>query len=231
MPGAPVARRMLYGRRQGPKLRPAARDLVGDLLPQVAFTLVPDQPLDPWPLFASRPRALWLEIGFGGGEHLAAQAASRPDVGFLGVEPFINGIAKLLRAIAGGPLANVRILQDDARLLLKALPAACLERVDILFPDPWPKLRHHKRRIVNSQTLTELTRVIRPDGELRLATDDRDYARSMLAAALAEPHLVWTAARARDWCEPPADWAPTRYEAKARAAGRRPVFLAMRRSA
>lgn len=216
---------MLHGRRQGPKLRQGAKDLLSELMPRVGFAVVPGMPLDPLALFGGRSRALWLEIGFGGGEHLAAQAAAHPEVGFLGVEPFINGVAKLLRAVEAGPLANVRILKDDARLLLDALPEASLERAYVLFPDPWPKLRHHKRRIVNGRTLGDLARVIRPGGELRLATDDADYARWMLAAALALPRFLWTAKCARDWREPPADWTPTRYEAKARASGRQPVFL------
>ena len=231
-PAAPATppRRTLYGRRQGPKLRAAAVTLLDSVLPDVAFTVTPGTPLDPRALFADPPRALRLEIGFGGGEHLAAQAATHPEIGFLGVEPFLNGVAKLLRAVQTERLANVRVLRDDARLLLDVLPTACLDRADILFPDPWPKLRHHKRRIVNARTLAELARVIRPGGTLRLATDDADYARWMLAAVLAEPRFAWTAERASDWREPPADWAPTRYEAKARLAGRRPVFLALRRA-
>jgi tRNA (guanine-N7-)-methyltransferase len=199
-------------------------------LPRVGFELNSCQPIDPLALFDWTPRALWLEIGFGGGEHLAAQAARQPDIGFLGVEPFVNGVAKLLGAIEAEQLANVRVLKDDARLLLDALPSGCLERAFILFPDPWPKLRHHKRRIVNRKTLAELARLVRPGGELRLATDDADYARWMLAAILAEPRFLWTAERAHDWREPPADWVSTRYEDKARRNGRRPVFLTMLRT-
>ena len=222
-------RRRLYGRRQGPKLRPLAVSLLADLLPGVEFAVTPGTPLDPRALFPDPPGEMRLEIGFGGGEHLAAQAASHPGIGFLGVEPFVNGVAKLLREVQARGLGNVRVLRDDARLLLGVLPTASLDRVDVLFPDPWPKLRHHKRRIVNGATLADLARVIRPGGELRLATDDPDYARWMLAAVLAEPRLAWTARRADDWREPPADWVPTRYEAKARRAGRRPVFLRLRR--
>ena len=222
-------RRHLYGRRQGPKLRPVALSLIEDVLPGVEFAVTPGTPLDPGSLFPDPPQELRLEIGFGGGEHLAAQAAAHPGIGFLGVEPFVNGVAKLLREVRAGGLGNVRVLRDDARLLLGVLPTASLDRVDVLFPDPWPKLRHHKRRIVNGATLAELARVIRPGGALRLATDDPDYARWMLAAVLAEPRFVWTAHRPDDWREPPADWVPTRYEAKARQAGRRPVFLGLRR--
>jgi tRNA (guanine-N7-)-methyltransferase len=231
-PAAPAnapPRRALYGRRQGPKLRPAAAALLGEVLLGVEFTIELGTPFDPRALFSRPPQAIRLEIGFGGGEHLAAQAAAHPAIGFLGVEPFLNGVAKLLRAVRTEDLGNVRVLRDDARLLLQVLPAASLDRVDILFPDPWPKLRHRKRRIVNGRTITELARIIRPGGELRLATDDADYARWMLAAILTEPRFAWAAERACDWREPPSDWAPTRYEAKARLAGRRPVFLGLRR--
>jgi tRNA (guanine-N7-)-methyltransferase len=225
-------RRQIHGRRQGPRLRPGLRRLVEERLPAVGVSVDPaGAALDPLALFVDRPRAVWLEIGFGGGEHLAAQATAHPDVGFLGVEPFLNGVAKLLRAVDDQGLRNVRVLMDDARLLLKALPDAAIERAFVLFPDPWPKLRHHKRRIVNPETVADLARVIRPGGELRLATDDPDYVRWMLAALVAEPRFAWTAERAADWREPPADWVPTRYEAKARAAGRQPVFLNFRRLA
>lgn len=226
--GAPP-RRALYGRRQGPKLRPGRRRLLEERLPALAFAVEGGAPLDPFRLFDPRPRAVWLEIGFGGGEHLAEQAARHPEVGFLGVEPFRDGVARLVGAVEARDLRNVRILVDDARLLLAALPEACLERVFVLFPDPWPKTRHHKRRIVNRETAAQLARAIRPGGELRLATDDPGYARWMLEALLAEPRFAWTAERAADWRDPPPDWVPTRYEAKARAAGRRPVFLSFRR--
>ena len=224
-------RRVLYGRRQGPKLRPGAKELLERLLPRVSFAVVAGQPLDPRSLFPTPPKEVWLEIGFGGGEHLAAQAAAHPDIGLLGVEPFINGVAKLLRLLEQQGLDNVRVLMDDARLLLAALPDASLARAFVLFPDPWPKLRHHKRRIVNTATMGKFARVLAPDAELRLATDDPDYARWMLAAGLAEKRLVWTAERAADWREPPPGWVTTRYEAKARNAGRRPVFLTFRRRA
>jgi tRNA (guanine-N7-)-methyltransferase len=229
--GAPQARRLIYGRRQGPKLRPARRRLLEERLPVVGFTLEPGRPLDPAALFPGRPEAVWLEIGFGGGEHLAAQAEAHPVVGFLGVEPFLNGVARLLDAVETRPLQNVRVLVDDARLLLAALPDATIERAFVLFPDPWPKARHKKRRIVNPRTVADLARVIRPGGELRLATDDPDYARWMLAAVQGEKRFAWLAERAADWRGRPADSPPTRYEEKALAAGRLPVFLHFRREA
>ncbi len=229
MVSAEPGRRVLYGRRQGPKLRPGSRRLLEVQLPELEVAVAPG--LDPRALFVPAPAAVWLEIGFGGGEHLAALAARHPGTGFLGVEPFINGVAKLLRAVETQRLGNVRVLRDDARLLLKALPDASIERAFVLFPDPWPKLRHHKRRIVNAETVADLARVIRPGGELRLATDDPGYARWMLAVLLAEPRFAWLAERADDWRQRPDDWPGTRYEAKALAAGRRPAYLRFRREA
>lgn len=196
------------------------------------IAVAPGAVIDPRSLFASPPSEVWLEIGFGGGEHLATQAARHRDVGIIGVEPFVNGVAKLMRAIEREALVNVRVLMDDARLLLQVVATGSVDRAFVLFPDPWPKVRHHKRRIVNRETLADIARVLRPGGHLRLATDHADYARWMLAAALAEPRFAWTAESSRDWVEPPVDWVPTRYEAKARAAGRNPVFLDfMRQSA
>ena len=184
--------------------------------------------MDPAALFGDR-RPVWLEIGFGDGAHLAAQAAAHPEIGFIGVEPFVNGVAALLARIDREGLANIRIFTDDARLLLGALPDASVARLFVLFPDPWPKRRHHKRRLVNRATVAEFARILAPGGELRLATDDAGYARWMLEALLAEPRLDWLAERAADWRERPADQPPTRYEAKALAAGRRPVHLRFRR--
>jgi tRNA (guanine-N7-)-methyltransferase len=221
-------RRQIWGRRQGPKLRPGRQALLETLLPKLSLGLPAEGRLDPASLFPDA-RTVWLEIGFGGGEHLAAQAGAHPEVGLIGVEPFITGVAKLLNLIEEGGLANVRILVDDARLLLSALPDACIARTFILFPDPWPKLRHHKRRIVSPGTVAELARVMQPGAELRLATDDADYARWMLEAVLAEPRFAWLAERAADWRERPSDWPATRYEEKARAAGRAPVFLRFER--
>lgn len=218
-----AAPRVLYGRRQGPKLRPGARLLLQERLPELEVQVTPG--LDPRALFEPVPGAIWLEIGFGGGEHLAARAAEHPHVGFLGVEPFVNGVAKLLRTVDDQALLNVRVLRDDARLLLKALPTASVERAFVLYPDPWPKVRHHKRRIVNADTAADLARVVQPGGELLLATDVPDYARWMLAVMLAQPGFAWLAECAADWREPPDGWPGTRYENKAVAAGRRPTYL------
>jgi tRNA (guanine-N7-)-methyltransferase len=199
------------------------------LLPRLAVALPETGPLDPASLFAVPPDRVWLEIGFGGGEHLAAQAAAHPRTGFIGAEVFENGVAKLLAQLAERDLANVRLYPDDARLLVAALAAASLERVFILFPDPWPKQRHHKRRIVSAAMLDELARTMRDGAELRLATDDPDYLAWMLERATAHPAFEWLARGPGDWRERPPDWPPTRYEEKARAAGRQPAFLRFRR--
>lgn len=229
--GPPGARRLLYGRRGGPRLRPGRKRLLEELLPRLRIELPEAGRLEPRGLFPRPVAALRLEIGFGGGEHLEAEAAAHPETGFLGVEPFVAGVARLLSGIRARGLDNVRILVDDARLLLRALPDGSLARVDVLFPDPWPKARHHKRRIVAPATLAEIARVLEPGGELRLATDDPGYARWMLEAVLGERRLEWLAERAADWRTPWPDRPVTRYEAKALAAGRRPVYLRCRRLA
>lgn len=195
------------------------------MLPQLAIALPEQGLLDPAALFPQPPPPVWLEIGFGGGEHLAAQAEAGPDIGFIGCEVYENGVARLLGEIAGRGLGNVRILADDARLLLDCLKPASIGRIFILFPDPWPKQRHRKRRLVAPATLDRLAAIMRPGAELRLATDDPDYLVSMLELLTDHPDFVWLARRPADWRERPPDWPPTRYEEKARAAGRPSVFL------
>ena len=222
--------RVLYGRRRGRRLRPGQRSLKETLLPALAIALPPEGArLDPVRLFPDEMDELWLEVGFGGGEHLAAQAAAHPGIGLLGCEVFENGVVKLLGEIERQELRNVRILVDDARLLIRALPDRSLGRVFVLFPDPWPKARHNKRRFVSTGTLTELARVMKNGAELRLATDDVDYLRWMLERAPVHPDFEWLARRPEDWRSRPADWPPTRYEQKAIAAGRAPFFLRLRR--
>jgi tRNA (guanine-N7-)-methyltransferase len=222
--------RQIYGRRRGHGLRPGRQRLLAERLPQLQVSLPETGQLDPRQLFQGLER-LWLEIGFGGGEHLAAQAAAHPEVGLIGCEPYLAGVARLLAVAQREGLGNLRVVVDDARLLLRALPDACLERIFVLFPDPWPKTRHHKRRIVNPLTATEFGRLLTPGGELRLATDDSGYARAMLQALIGRPELVWQAERPADWRQRPADWPATRYEQKALAAGRSPVYLRYRRRA
>jgi tRNA (guanine-N7-)-methyltransferase len=225
----PERRRVLYGRRRGRPLHRGQQALVDTLLPRLAVTLPAAGVLDPSALFDPRPEEVWLEIGFGSGEHLAVQAAAHPAIGLIGCEVFENGIAKLLAEVQRRAVANVRILTDDARLLIAALPPASIGRVFILFPDPWPKQRHHKRRIVAAETLDALAAIMTDGAELRLATDDLNYLAWILARVPVHPAFAWLAEGPSDWRVRPTDWPATRYEAKAIAAGRRPYFLRLRR--
>ena len=217
--------RRVYGRRRGRPLRQGRRRIAESLLPQLAITLPEHDTLDPQALFSATPAAIWLEIGFGGGEHLYEQAERQPEIGFIGVEVFESGIARLVGEVARRGLGNVRIFADDARLLLDRLKPGSIGRVFILFPDPWPKRRHHKRRLVARATLDRLAAIMQPGAELRLATDDPGYLVWMLEHVTAHPAFTWLARSAADWRERPADWPATRYEEKARAVGRRPAFL------
>jgi len=227
--GTGARRSLLHGRRRGRKLRPGQQRLLDGLLPRLRFELPPGRTFDPSCLFDRPVAAVWLEIGFGGGEHLAELAARLPDHGFVGCEVFENGVVKLLAEVDRLRLGNLRLLIDDARPLIGALAEASLGRVFILFPDPWPKLRHHKRRLVSRATLDALARAMADSAELRLATDDVDYLRWMLERLTAHDAFEWLARRSQDWRERPPDWPPTRYEQKALAAGRRPTFLRFRR--
>jgi tRNA (guanine-N7-)-methyltransferase len=210
-------------------MRPGRRRLAEGLLPRIAITLpdpLPDHRLlDPQTLFPTPSPAVWLEIGFGAGEHLAAQAGQHPAIGFIGCEVFENGIARLVSDIARHGLDNIRIFADDARGLLDCLSPSSIGRVFVLFPDPWPKQRHHKRRLIARVTLDRLGIVMQPGAELRLATDDPGYLVWILEVLTSHPDFVWTARTAADWRERPSDWPATRYEEKARAAGRTPAFL------
>jgi len=178
-------------------------------------------------LFGSSVREVWVEIGFGGGEHLVAQAMAHPAVGFIGCEPFQDGVLKVLNKLEQGGVGNVRLHPDDARPLLRWLPAASVGGVFVLFPDPWPKKRHAKRRLVNEHLIRDLGRCIRAGGELRLATDDADYAEAM-DNAVRSFGANWTATLAVNDDDRPADWPATRYESKARAAGRKCRYMAFR---
>jgi tRNA (guanine-N7-)-methyltransferase len=224
-----MQRPMLYGRRKGHRLRPGQARLMQELLPHLRVALAGDEEIDPATLFGHRPRAVWLEIGFGGGEHLAAQAAASPDVGMIGCEPFENGIAQLLARIEAHGLDNIRIHDGDARLILDRLAAGSIARVFLLFPDPWPKRRHHKRRFVSAENLDRLARLVPAGGILRIASDIADYVRWTLYHVHAHGAFEWTAQGPGDWRHRPADWPATRYEAKALEAGRIPAYLEFRR--
>ncbi len=197
----------------------------------MAIALPAAPPLDPASLFGAAQRRYWLEIGFGAGEHLAWQAAHHPDVGLIGCEPFVNGVAAALTRIEAGGLANIRLWPEPAAALLDALADRALARVFVLFPDPWPKARHHKRRFIQRANLDRLARLLADGAELRIATDDADYRRWILAELVGHGGFEWLARRPVDWRERPADWPATRYEAKTRAAGRDPVYLRFARRA
>jgi len=225
----PPRGRLLYGRRRGRTLRLGQKNLISGLLPRLAVDIPASGHIDPGTLFRPTRQATWLEIGFGGGEHLAIQAEVHPEIGFIGCEVFENGIVKLLAQIERRHLANIRICADDARLLIAALQSVSIDGVFILFPDPWPKRRHHKRRIVSREVVDRLAEVMTDNAELRLATDDYDYLCWMLERVTVHRAFEWQARRPGDWRQRTEDWPPTRYEEKARAAGRSPVFLRLRR--
>jgi tRNA (guanine-N7-)-methyltransferase len=221
---APRKQKLLYGRRKGPKLSAYQAGLLERLLPRIALT--PQSGIDPKAWFSpGAVREIWLEIGFGAGEHLAAQAAANTEIGLIGVEPYIAGMAKLLVRLAAQQLHNVRVYQSDARDIVDALPDASLDRVFVLFPDPWPKKRHHKRRFISVETLDRLARVMRPGAELRFATDDPGYLVWALERLTAHSCFRWRAEGPADWRTRPADWPETRYEAKAKQADRVCTYL------
>lgn len=225
-------KRELHGRRKVRKLRPGQQRALQQLLPRLRVPLPEEEggTVDPKRLFDPLPSAVWVEIGFGGGEHLLWQAEHRPDVGMIGAEIFQDGIAKLLRRVEDQKLErNVRLHHGDGRTLLDRLPDASIEKIFVLFPDPWPKTKHHKRRIVQQEQLDQIARVLVDDGELRLATDDPSYQRWMLIEMQRHPAFCWTARRPAGWRERGDDWPATRYELKAVGQGRQPVFLRYRR--
>ncbi len=214
-----------YGRRRGRRLKPNQTALIEKHLDALSVTT----PLDLAAAFGQVPERLRLEIGFGGGEHLAHQAANNPDVSFLGAEPFMNGVATMLRHCEQKGLRNVRLYRGDARELFSGIPDGALEAIYVLHPDPWPKARHNKRRLIQKPFLDQAWRMLKPGGELRLATDDPDYLIWMLQRVLIHPGFEWTARSADDWRLIPADAIETRYGIKSRLEGRPATFLKLRR--
>jgi tRNA (guanine-N7-)-methyltransferase len=221
----------LYGRRKGRPLRKRKAGLIEDALPRLTFPLPTEgAPFDPHAIFPHAVDDVWLEVGFGSGHHLAWQAAQHRNVGVIGCEPFVNGVAALLAMVDEQDLYDtVRVHPDDARPLLDALPDASIGRAFVLFADPWPKKRHWDRRFIGPENLPRLARVLKDDAELRLASDDMSLVRWMLEHTLKHQDFVWTARGPQDWRERPADWPATRYEEKALIAGRKPVFMTFKR--
>ncbi len=235
-----------FGRRKGKRISDSREKLFDSLLPKLLIT-VPEkgEKIDFEKLFPFTPDEYRLEIGFGGGEHLAAQSLKNKNIGFIGAEVFINGVAGLVAHLAGahensnravkGELApersdNVRIFNDDVRLLFSSFPDGKLSFIYVLFPDPWPKKRHAYRRFIGPENIPHLARLLKQGGILQVASDDMNYIRWSLEHLCQSPYFTWTAKSADDWRKQPADWCPTRYEQKALDAGRKPVYLRFKRT-
>ncbi|GLK83350.1 tRNA (guanine(46)-N(7))-methyltransferase TrmB [Ancylobacter defluvii] len=218
-----------YGRRKGKPLRALQNQHLQEDLPrlQIDLATLSDQALPA--LFALPVAEVRLEIGFGGGEHLLAEAARHPGIGYIGAEAFVNGVAKATAGIVEAGLTNVRLYGDDVVPLLDRLPAGSLARIDLLYPDPWPKRRHWKRRFVRPDNIDRFARLLMPGGHFRFATDVEDYAAWTLRHLLADARFHWTARVADDWRQPWAGWPGTRYEAKARREGRIPGYYEFQR--
>ncbi|PPR10768.1 MAG: tRNA (guanine-N(7)-)-methyltransferase [Alphaproteobacteria bacterium MarineAlpha11_Bin1] len=221
----PDHQRVLYGRRCGRRLRAGQKALVKNLLPKLEIDPLLTAPFDPPACFGAGIEDYWLEIGFGSGEHLAWQAENHPRVGIVGCEPFMNGVVKLLSRVRDAGLDNVRIYRDDARILVERLPESSLGRAFILFPDPWPKVRHHKRRVICMKFLSHLASALRDESELRVATDHAGYLEWILWHLRGHQDFAWHASKPGDWQERPNDWPSTRYQEKAIAAARKCTFL------
>ena len=225
--GDPTTLNRLYGRSSGHKLRPSQQALIDDLLPTIA---VPEDGALTSRLLFGDDRPLHLEIGFGSGEHLASRADMLPDHGFIGCEPFLNGVATALGHVRDQHLANVRIHRGDALDVLRRVPEGALSFVYLLHPDPWPKARHAKRRMVNPGPLALIAAKLKPGGEFRLATDHPVYLLwSLMVMQKHRDDFEWLAERPRDFLDPPGGWMETRYGAKSRREGRRPYYLRYRR--
>lgn len=211
-----------YGRRSGRPLRKTQKELLASLYPECQILLEDFQPAT---LFKDATKEIWLEIGFGGGEHLAENAQNNPDVNFIGCEPFINGTAKLLQHIHEKGLKNIRIFGDDCRKLIKLMPENYVHKVFLMFPDPWPKTRHEERRFVNDTNLAELSRILINGGEFRTASDDLSLIDWTIEKMNLHPNFEWANPSPKDWNSRPENWPSTRYEQKALKAGRKPAYF------
>jgi tRNA (guanine-N7-)-methyltransferase len=219
-----------FGRRKGHKLRARQADLIEHLLPRLALDISNPAPLRPGDIFDFPASELRLEIGFGGGEHLVAEASAFPSHGFIGCEPYVNGMAKILTEIEARNIGNIRLLAGDAAELLAWLPPQSLIRIDLIHPDPWPKRRHWKRRFVQDATIAAMARVLKPQGEFRFVSDIDDYCAWTLSHLARSKDFVWTAERAADWLHPWNGYTMTRYGRKAEREGRKATYLRFRRA-
>jgi tRNA (guanine-N7-)-methyltransferase len=224
-----ASQRAFFGRKKGHPLRARQIELFEELLPKIALDLKQPAPADFAALFPHRPTMLRLEIGFGGAEHLIAQALAHPECGFVGADGFLNAIGKALVAIDDNDLTNIRLHHGDASELIDWLPADAFTRIDLLYPDPWPKRRQWKRRFIQDDSLVRLARLLKRGGELRFATDIAGYASYALARVLRSPDFIWTAETADDWRKPWEGFSRTRYEAKAIREGRTPAYFIFRK--
>lgn len=215
----------IYGRRQGPALSAARQARLDAMLPKLAIATPGAAPVSPGEYFLSPSRDYWLEIGFGKGEHLAALAKTHPDIGMIGCEPFLNGVSGLVDLVDSEGLENIRIFTDDARLLMDSLPDGSIGRAFVLFPDPWPKARHHKRRMICPGNIVVLSRIMRDGAELRIATDHMEYCRWIMAHMLENRDFIWISNQPDDWRTRPDDWPGSRYEIKSLAEGRKSSYL------
>ena len=225
---APAQGRAFFGRRKGHRLRSHQADLIENLLPHLTLDIGGPAPAQIGQLFDPAVEEVRLEIGFGGGEHLIAEALARPDVGFIGCEPYVNGMAKILAQIEAHNIGNIRLIAGDAAELLAWMPPGALARIDLIHPDPWPKRRHWKRRFVQDAMVAALARVLKPGGEFRFVSDIDDYCAWTLAHLLRAPQFSWTAERADDWRKPWMDYTMTRYGRKAEREGRTAAYLVFR---
>ncbi len=219
-----------FGRRKGHKLRSHQADLIERLLPRLALDITGPSPPGLAELFDLPVDAVRLEIGFGGGEHLVAEALAFPDTGFIGCEPYVNGMAKILTQIEAHDIGNIRLFAGDAAELVAWAPPQSLVRIDLIHPDPWPKRRHWKRRFVQDSSVDAMARVLKPDGEFRFVCDIDDYVAWTLAHLLRSPDFVWLAERAADWRLPWPGYTMTRYGVKAEREGRRAAYLRFRKT-
>jgi tRNA (guanine-N7-)-methyltransferase len=224
------ARRAFFGRRKGHKLRTHQADLVAHLLPKLALDISGPQPARLAELFGASVDAVRLEIGFGGGEHLIAEARAFPNIAFIGCEPYVNGMAKILSLIETNDVRNIRLFAGDAAELLAWVPENSLVRIDLIHPDPWPKRRHWKRRFVQDTTIAAMARALKSGGEFRFVSDIADYCAWTLSHFMRAPSFAWTAERASDWRAPWPDYTMTRYGRKAEREGRTAAYLIFKKT-
>ncbi|WP_169566855.1 tRNA (guanine(46)-N(7))-methyltransferase TrmB [Sneathiella limimaris] len=228
-PSSEHRKRILYGRRRGKALRKGQQEAVDALLPQMTVPIEEQRLIDLPTLFEAPKKEYWLEIGFGAGEHLAWQAEHHSEAGIIGCEPFLNGVASLLGKVQEKQLTNVRVHNEAAELLMEKLPERSLDKLFLLFADPWPKSSHHKRRFVSNDNLQAIARILKDDAIVRVGTDHTDYGAWILHHFLQSDKFEWMAEHPEDWTIRGEDWPQTRYEAKALREGRRSVYYRFRR--